>query len=139
MRPINLLCLSVLCTSLATTAQVLPSSNGACTVSPSGLEGCEWTTAVARLAGAKNEGGTPKLFVTHYKLAPGAPLKRPVEDYDNFVVALSSGELASGTKSPENLINVIAGSVLLLPREEVYLLRNVGKQSLELVLIEVRK
>ena len=66
-------------------------------------------------------------------------MKRPVEGYDNFVVALNSGELTSGTKSPENLIGVIAGSVLLMPKEEVYLLRNVGKQGLELVLIEVRK
>lgn len=36
-------------------------------------------------------------------------------------------------------INVYDGSVILMPKEEPYLLRNIGKENVDLLVIEVRK
>jgi len=72
MRSIQVLCLLAFCTSFATTAQVLPSSSGACSVSPAGLEGCNWLSALTGRPNKKAENGKAKLFVTRYTLAPGA-------------------------------------------------------------------
>ena len=109
--------------------QVLPASNGSCSVSPSGLEGCQWITGVK----------SSKLFVTRYILAPGAPLNPPVEGHDALIVGMNNGELVNEEKSPPSHVNVSNGSVMLMPKEEPYLLRNIGKESLELLVIEVRK
>jgi hypothetical protein len=139
MRSIKVLFLLALCTTLAATAQVLPSSTGACSVSPAGLESCNWLSAVTVRPDKKTENAKTKLFVTRYTLAPGAPLKTPVEGYDNLVVGMNDGELANETKSPRTYVNVTNGSVVLMSKEEAYLLRNVGKQNLELLVIEIRK
>ena len=103
--------------------------------------GCNWLSALTVLADKKTENGNgkTKLFVTHYTLAPGAPLRTPVEGYDNLVVGMNDGELANETKLPQTHVNVTTGSVVLMPKEETYLLRNIGKQNLELLVIEVRK
>ena len=108
--------------------QVLPASNGSCRVSPSGLEGCEWMTGVK----------SSKLFVTRYTLAPGAPLSPVVGRYV-LIVGRNSGELVNEKKSPPSHVNISDGSVMLMPKEEPYLLRNIGKESVELLVIEVRK
>ena len=141
MRYIQMLCVFALCTSCAATAQVLPSSNGTCSVSPTGLMGCNWLSALTVLADRKPENGNEKtkLFVTHYTLAPGAPLRTPVEGYDNLLVGMNDGELANETKLRQTRVNVTKGSVVFMPKEEIYLLRNVGEQNLELLVIEVRK
>lgn len=109
--------------------QVLPASSGSCRVSPSGVEGCHWMTGVK----------SAKLFVTRYILAPGAPLNPPVEGHDALIVAMNNGELVNEKKSPPSRVNVSNGLVMLMPKEEPYLLRNVGKDSIELLVIEVRK
>jgi hypothetical protein len=141
MRYIQVLCVLAICTSFAATAEVLPSSNGSCSVSPTGLMGCNWLSALTVLADKKTENGNgkTKLFMTHYTLAPGAPLRTPVEGYDDLVVGMNDGELANETKLPQTHVNVTTGSVVLMPKEETYLLRNIGKQNLELLVIEVRK
>ena len=138
MRSLQVLCLLALCTSFSATAQVSPSSSGACSVSPAGLEGCNWLSGLTARPDKKTEGKT-KLFVTHYTLAPGAPLRTPVEGYDNLVVGMNDGELANETKSPQTHVNVAKGLVVLMPKEETYLLRNIGNQNLELLVIEIRK
>ena len=80
-----------------------------------------------------------KLFVTRYILAPGAPLTLSVEGHDVLIVGMNNGELVNEEKSPPSHVNVSNGSVMLMPKEEPYLLRNIGKESLELLVIEVRK
>ncbi len=72
MRYIPAVCLFLLFSAYCAAGQVLPESNGSCSVSPSGLERCEW------MGGVKSS----KLFVTRYILAPGAPLNPPVEGHD---------------------------------------------------------
>jgi hypothetical protein len=80
-----------------------------------------------------------KLLVTRYALAPGAPLNPPAEGHDALVVGMSNGELVNEKKSPPSHVNVSNGSVMLMPKEEPYLLRNIGKDNLELLVVEVRK
>ena len=108
--------------------QVLPASNGSCRVSPSGLEGCEWMTGVK----------SSKLFVTRYTLAPGAPLNPVVGRYV-LIVGMNSGELVNEKKLRQSRVDVSTGLVMLMPKGEPYLLRNIGKENLNLLVIEVRK
>jgi hypothetical protein len=89
--------------------------------------------------GKQTEKGKTALFVTFYTLAPGAPLRTPVEGYDNLIVGMNDGELTNEAKSLKDHISVTNRSVLLMPKEETYLLQNIGKQNLELLVIEIRK
>jgi mannose-6-phosphate isomerase-like protein (cupin superfamily) len=81
----------------------------------------------------------PKLFVTRCILAPGAPLNPLVEGTDVLIVGMNNGELVNEKKSPPSQVNVSNGLVMLMPKEEPYLPRNIGKENLELLVIEVRK
>lgn len=139
MRSIHVLCLVVLCTGFAATAQVLPSSSGGCSISPTGLMGCNWVSALTLNPGKEVEKGKRQFFVTRYTLASGAPLRAPVQGYDNLIVGVKDGELVNESKSPQTHVNISNGSVVLMPKEETYLLRNIGKESLELLLVEIRK
>ena len=78
-----------------------------------------------------------KLFVPRYILAPGAPLNPP-EGREILIVGMNNGELLDEKKSPPSDVNVTNGLVILMPKQESYLLRNIGKRSLELLVIEVR-
>jgi hypothetical protein len=125
------------------TAQVLPTSNGSCGIGATGLMSCEWLSAPPvtfkgnRPASAKMP---PKgVFVTRYTLEPGAPLRPTVEGHDVLIVGMNDGEIANEAKEPQTYINVTNGTVMLMPKEEPYLLWNIGKQSLDLLLIDVRK
>jgi len=80
-----------------------------------------------------------KLFVTRWILAPGAPLRTPIEGQDAIIVGVNNGELLNEKKSPPSHVNVSNGSVILMPKEETYLLRNVSKESVELLVIELRQ
>ncbi len=145
MRYVTAFCVFVLLSSHSIEAQVLPTSSGACSISASGLESCEWLSALtSRKAAMTKTADTaadsrPKLLVTRCILAPGAPLNRPVEGTDVLVVGMNDGELVNEKKSPQNHVNVSSGLVMLMPKEEPYLLRNIGKENLELLVIEVRK
>ena len=79
-----------------------------------------------------------KLFATRYILAPGAPFNPTSEGREVLVVAMNNGELLNEKRSPQSHINVTNGLVILMPKEEPHLLRNVGKGSLQLLLIDVR-
>lgn len=128
MRPIAVVCLLLLLGGNCV-GQVLPASSGTCSVSPSGLQRCEWMGGVQ----------TSKLFVTRYILSPGAPLHTPVEGRDAAIVGVNNGELVNEKKSTTNHVNISKDSVMWMPKEEPYLLRNVGKEDLELLLIEIRE
>lgn len=144
MRYVSAFCLFVLLSHFMVTAQVLPTSNGSCRVTASGLESCNWMSGVSlRKAGTSKsthsvDDDRSALFVTRYILAPGAPLNPPIEGTEVLIVGMNNGELLNEKKSPQSHVNVSNGLVILMPKQEPYLLRNVGKQSLELLLIEVR-
>ena len=145
MRYVTAFCLFALLSGHNTEAQVLPTSNGSCGISASGVQSCDWMSAITlrKLASTKTADAatdsSPKLFVTRCTLAPGAPLNPLVEGTDVLIVGMNSGELVNEKKSPQSHVNVYNGSVMLMPKEEPYLLRNIGKVNLEVLVIEVRK
>jgi mannose-6-phosphate isomerase-like protein (cupin superfamily) len=145
MRYVAAFCLFIFLIGCSGEAQVLPTSNGSCGISASGVESCNWISAITlREAFTAKTVDTsadsrPRLFVTHCSLAPGAPLTPLVEGTDELIVAMNNGELVNAKKSPENHIEVSSGFVMLMPKEEPYLLKNIGKENLELLVIEVRR
>jgi len=144
MRNLTSLCLFVVLSSFTAVAQVLPSSNGSCRVTASGLESCNWMSAVTRISGSIHPAhsvhdATSALFVTHYILAPGAPLSPAVEGVDVFIVSMSNGELQNEKAPSQSTFPVSNGFVMLMPKQEPFLLRNVGKEKLELLVFEVRE
>jgi mannose-6-phosphate isomerase-like protein (cupin superfamily) len=52
---------------------------------------------------------------------------------------MNSGEFVNEKSSAQSQVDVWNGLVMMMPKDESYLLRNVGKENLELLLIEVRK
>jgi len=52
---------------------------------------------------------------------------------------MNDGELTNEAKATQTHMNVTNGTMMLMPKEETYLLRNIGKQSLDLLLIVVKK
>jgi len=134
-----------LCGPLVATAQVLPTSSGSCGVAPSGLMSCDWLSAAPLKKADVSKSistvssGHPQLFVTRFNLSPGAPLTSLVEGQEVLIFGMGDGELVNETKSPPAHINVRNGSVVLMPQEDHYLLRNIGKQELEVLVVEVRR
>jgi hypothetical protein len=55
-----------------------------------------------------------------------------------LIVGRNNGEVMNEKKSPPSHINVYDGSVMLMSKEP-YLVRNIGKESIELLVIEVRE
>jgi mannose-6-phosphate isomerase-like protein (cupin superfamily) len=56
-----------------------------------------------------------------------------------LIVGKNNGEVINEKETPPSHISVYDGSVMLMPKEEPYLLRNIGKEKVELLVIEVRK
>ena len=147
MRFVTMFCLFVALSGYSSEAQVLPTSNGSCAITASGLMDCDWASAInLRRPGTPKAIDTPadsrpKLFVTRYILAPGAPLNlNPrVEEANVLVVGMNNGELVNEKRSPQSHVDVSSGLVMLMPKEEPCLLRNIGKGNLELLVIEVTK
>ena len=146
MRCVPVFFLSVLLSGLTATAQVLPASSGSCRVAASGAEGCNWISGVGLQKAnaskttdlADKSSLTP--FVTRYILAPGAPLdSRGIVGGEVLIVGRNKGEVVNEKKSPPARIDVYEDLVMLMPKDEPYLLRNTGKDNLELLLIEIRK
>jgi mannose-6-phosphate isomerase-like protein (cupin superfamily) len=135
----------VLCGPSFSTAQVLPMSSGSCGVAASGLMSCDWLSAapLKKADGSKSvdtvPSGRPQLFVTRFNLSPGAPLTPLVEGQEVLIFGMGDGELVNETKSPPAHISVRNGSVVLMPQEEHYLLRNIGKQELDVLVVQVRR
>jgi hypothetical protein len=126
--------LLILLSAVTANAQILPTSNGSCSVTASGLESCNWMSGDSH-----GKAHDSKLLVTRWILAPGAPLNPPVDGTDVLIVGMNNGELVNEKKAPQSHVNVSNGFVMLMPKEEPYLLRNIGKENVELLVIEVRK
>ena len=71
-------------------------------------------------------------------LSPGGLLTRWRPDEDDLIVGEGDGILANEAKSPALPINMKAGVVLFLPKDEPYKLRNVGKQDVHITVIRMR-
>jgi mannose-6-phosphate isomerase-like protein (cupin superfamily) len=144
MRYVFGLWMILFCNSFACTAQVLPTSSGSCGVGVSGVMGCSWISAIKlrKLGGQQGDvvlRSQPEFFVTRFTLSPGAPMSPRLEGQDVIVVGMSNGELVNEASSPRTNVNVSKGSVILMPAKEHYLLRNIGKEDVQLLLIELRR
>lgn len=131
--------------SFAATAQVLPTSGGSCGVGSSGIMSCAWFTAVPLRRGDGDRSNNaapddrPQIFVTRFTLAHGAPLGALVEGREGLIIGMGDGELVNETKSPPIHISVGNGTALLMLKDEHYLLRNIGTQDLELLVVDIRR
>ena len=145
MRYVTAFCLFVLLSCHQTQAQVLPSSSGGCSISFSGLMDCDWASTIElRRTGTKKTAAHTaherrELLVTRCVLAPGAPLNPLVKGREVLIVGMNDGEVINEMMSPKKHVAIWKGLVMLMPKKEPYLLRNIGKESLDLLVVEVRK
>lgn len=146
MRYVTAFFLFALLSSHSAQAQVLPTSSGSCGISASGGMDCDWMSAInlRRTTETRKTTDTvpderPRPFVTRYILAPGAPLGPLAEGRDVLIVGMNNGELVNEKKFPQSHVAVSTGLVMLMPKGEPYLLRNIGKENLDLLVIDVRK
>lgn len=117
--------------------QEMPTSNGFCNVSASGVMGCEWlsTPPIKWPNGETSKFSRKGVFVTRFRLAPGAPLYRMNEGQDVLIIGMCDGDLVNEAKASTSHIDIKNGFVILMPKEEAYLLRNVGEKDLDLLVI----
>jgi hypothetical protein len=150
MRRLPAICVFISFSILTAAAQIMPTSSGSCRVAASGVASCDWISAINIRKAATSQktdetsdlahDSGPAVFVTTFILVPGAPLdSRQVFGGEVLIVGRDNGEVVNEKKSPPVRINVYEGLVMLMPKEEPYLLRNSGKDNLELLLIEIRK
>lgn len=106
---------------------------------------CEWLSAepLKKSDGTMSKqsvyNGRPKLIVTRFNLSSGAPLTRMAAGEDELIVGMGSGELMNEAKSPPSHISISEGSVVLMPKEEPYTLRNVGKQEVQVLVVRMQQ
>ena len=142
MRYVTAFFLFVLLSGHQTQAQVFPSSSGGCSISASGLMDCDWASAIelrgtgTKKTAARGAHDRRELFVTRCILAPCAPLNPLVKGREVLIVGMNDGEVINEKMSPQKHVNVAKGLVMLMPKNEPYLLRNVGKESLDLLVVE---
>lgn len=117
--------------------QEMPTSNGFCSVGASGVMGCESlsTPPIRWPNGETSKFSRKGVFVTRFRLAPGAPLHRMNEGKDVLIVGMCDGELVNEAKASTSHIDIKNGFVILMPKEEPYLLRNIGQKDVDLLVI----
>jgi mannose-6-phosphate isomerase-like protein (cupin superfamily) len=140
-----MLCLVVLVGGLTATAQVLPTSSGSC-VAAASSGGCHWVSTIKirkaeTITAEVADDSNSELFLTLFRIGPGAPLDSQaiVGGEVVLIVGKNNGEVTNEKKLPSNHIDVYDGLVMLMPKGEPYLLRNVGKDYVDLLVIEVRE
>lgn len=150
MRRLPAICVFISISIVTAAAQIMPKSSGSCGVAPSGVTSCDWVSTINIRKAATSlktdetsdlaHDSGPALFVATFILAPGAPLdSREIVGGEVLIVGRNKGEVVNEKKSPPARINVYEGLVMLMPKDEPYLLRNIGKDNLELLLVEIRK
>jgi len=108
---------------------------------------CSWTSAIdirkpsaEAAARERSIAAKSRQYPTaQYNLAPGAPFDAGSANYDRILVAVTDGRLVNEARpTPEHFI-LQSGSVLLLCKEEKYLLRNAGDKDLHIILVLISK
>lgn len=80
-----------------------------------------------------------ELLVTRYILAPGALLNPLVKGREALIVGMNDGDVINEETRPEKHVNIAKGLVMWMPKKGPYRLRNVGKGSLDLLVVEMTK
>ena len=128
---------------LTSSAQILPASSCACDVSSSSTVSCGCLGAAPIKKGGESTSKQTicddrrELTVISIALSPGAVLNRWVPDEDELIIGMSAGDLLNEAKSPFLPISMSEGLIFLMPKEEAYLLRNVGKHDLQILVIRM--
>ena len=110
------------------------------------MEGCNWISAIniRKIVPSKTttvaDPSNPAVFTTRFILAPGGLIdSRSIVGGEVLIIGRNNGEIMNEKKSQPDHINVYGGLVMLMPKGEPYLLRNVGKDDVDLLLVEIRK
>ena len=117
--------------STVVSAQQFPTSQGTCRVSPSGVEGCAWSSKL-RPVGGRN------IIATTYILAAGAPVETGVKGQDAVLVAMTDGRFINEITSPQSTFSMAAGNVVLMPGNQRYKIRNVGDKPATVLVVQLR-
>ena len=149
MRRLPAICVLTSISIITGAAQTMPKSSGSCGVAASAVASCNWISTInirkASTSQTTDESdlahdSSPALFLTRFILAPGAPMdSREIVGGEVLIIGRNKGEVVNERKAPPIRIDVYEDLVMLMPKDEPYLLRNVGKDNLELLLIEIRK
>lgn len=114
-------------------------------MSASGLMDCDWASVIElRGTGKKKTAAHSarkgrELLVTRYILAPGALLNPLVKGREALIVGMNDGDVINEETRPEKHVNIAKGLVMWMPKKGPYRLRNVGKGSLDLLVVEMTK
>ena len=129
--------LALFCPGIAI-AQITSSLNMSCTVvAPNGM-GCNGIGVAPTNPNKDDEKDRPTLSVTEMKLAPGAFFESANASSDFLVLGISGGDLLN-EKTPFRRVSLERNSAFLMPEGMPFRLRNVGSESVEFRLIEIRR
>jgi hypothetical protein len=134
----TLVALVFLCGPVMATAQLISSENLACTVVAAGGMACNGIGTAETEKEEKKLPKSPKLLVTHFTLQPGAALDQPSPSSDCLLVGINGGGLLN-EKAPFLHVSLERDSVILMPREQLFRLRNKGTDAVEFRLIEIQR
>jgi hypothetical protein len=115
-------------------AQVTSSENMGCTVIQGGMSCNGLSPGLDSFEGKKG----PKLRIWNLKLEPGAAFVQPSALSDCVVLGINGGEVLN-EKAPFLNVSLAKNSVILMPKELPFRLRNKGTESVELRVIEIQR
>jgi hypothetical protein len=75
--------------------------------------------------------------VSRITLSPGANLRRTVPGEEELIIGMGGGELRNEAKSGSLSFPMSDGVVFLMPKDEPYALRNVGKRDVNFLVIRM--
>lgn len=117
-------------------AQVTSSGGMGCTVIAQGGMSCNGLSAVPKDSTAEVKNG-PKLLIWNITLEPGAAFVQSNRS-DYVVLGINGGELLN-EKPPFLHVSLEKDSVILMPKEQPFRLRNTGNESVEFRVIEIQR
>ena len=116
-------------------AQVTSSENMGCTVIKGGMS-CNGPSPGLKKFEEGKKG--PKLRIWNLKLEPGAAFVQPSALSDCVVLGINGGEVLN-EKAPFLHVSLAKNSVILMPKEQPFRLRNTGTESVEFRVIEIQR
>ena len=78
------------------------------------------------------------MIATTYILAVGAPVGTGVQGEDEVLVAITDGRFINETSSPHSTFSMPAGSVVLMPGNQRYKIRNIGDKPATVLVVQLR-
>jgi hypothetical protein len=117
-------------------AQVTSSENMGCTVIKGGMS-CNGLSPGLKNSFEEGKKG-PKLRIWNLKLEPGAAFVQPSALSDCVILGIHGGEVLN-ERAPFLHVSLEENSVILMPKEQPFRLRNMGTESVEFRVIEIQR